>query len=84
MVADIQQTVESVIEDVLQIDDDGLDGESTFQNDLGAESIQMVEIAELTKREVDGVDEIPDEDLADLETVAEFTDYVGDRAAREN
>lgn len=72
----VNETVEDVITTVTRVDAEEFDEETHFQDDLDVASIQIVEIAELTIQEVDGVSEIPDDDLVELETVGDFTSYV--------
>ncbi|WP_207592592.1 phosphopantetheine-binding protein [Halomontanus rarus] len=72
----VNETVEDIIATVTRVDPEEFDEKTHFQDDLDVASIQIVEIAELTIQEIDGVSEIPDDDLVELETVGEFTSYV--------
>ncbi|MCU4975880.1 phosphopantetheine-binding protein [Halobacteria archaeon AArc-m2/3/4] len=80
MAESVSDTIQNIIATVTRVDTDEFDGDTHFQDDLDVASLQIVEIAELTMQEVDGVVEIPDDDLVELETVADFTAYVEERA----
>lgn len=83
MTETVAETIQSIIATVTRVDTDEFDEETHFQNDLDVASLQIVEIAELTIQEVDGITEIPDDDLVELETVADFTTYVEENAGLE-
>ncbi len=70
--------VQEIIADRLRVDADSFAAETRFDGDtLDAESLDMVEIAEAVEADL-GV-HVPDDDLADLETVGQFTTYVSER-----
>lgn len=83
MTETVAETIQNIVATVTRVDTDEIDGDTHFQNDLDVASLQIVEIAELTIQEVDGVTEIPDDDLVELETVADFTTYVEENAGLE-
>lgn len=71
--------VAEIIADRLQVDQSDFDEDTEFDSEtLDAESLDMVEIAEAVELDV-GV-HIPDDDLAELETVGQFTEYVREHA----
>lgn len=74
---DIDQEIDRIVADVLRIDQDDFDDGTVFGEDVPAESLDYVEIAETVEFEL-GV-EIPDEDLEAIETVGEVKSYVADR-----
>ena len=67
-------TVDRIVADVLRVSEDELDDDSTFGEDVEAESLDYVEIAETVAFELDV--EIPDEDLQEFETVGDVKSYV--------
>jgi acyl carrier protein len=67
-------TVDRIVADVLRVSEDELDDDSTFGEDVEAESLDYVEIAETIAFELDV--EIPDEDLQEFETVGDVKSYV--------
>lgn len=67
-------TVDRIVADVLRIDEGAFDDNSTFGEDIEAESLDYVEIAETIAFELDV--EIPDEDLQEFETVGDVKSYV--------
>lgn len=78
MSTNIDTAVDDIVSDRLQLSADAFDDETSFEEDLGAESLDMVELAEAVEATV-GV-HIPDDDLAELETVGAFKDYVEEHA----
>lgn len=69
--------VDEIVADVLRIDVDEFDDETHLQEDVDAESLDYVEIAETIEFDV-GV-EIPDEDLEEIDTVGDLKGYVDER-----
>jgi len=67
-------TVDRIVADVLRVSEDEFDDDSTFGEDVEAESLDYVEIAETIAFELDV--EIPDEDLQEFETVGDVKSYV--------
>lgn len=74
----IGSEVDEIISGRLQLDPDAFDDETSFEEDLDTESLDLVELAETVEATV-GV-HVPDEDLAELETVGAFKAYVVDHA----
>lgn len=71
-----EDAVDEIVADVLRIDDSEFDDETVFGEDVPAESLDYVEIAETIEFEL-GV-EVPDEDLQDIETVGDVKAYVAE------
>lgn len=69
--------VDEIVADVLQIDVEEFDDDTDLQDDVDAESLDYVEIAETIEFDV-GV-EIPDEDLEEIDTVGGLKRYVDER-----
>jgi acyl carrier protein len=70
----IFEKVKDIIADQLGIDADEISMESSFMDDLGADSLDIVELIMALESEFDL--EIPDEDAEKISTVANVVDYV--------
>ena len=77
MAEDIQQKVVDLIVDQLGVDADSVTPEAHFIDDLGAESLDTVELVMAFEEEFDM--EVPDEDAEKLETVSDVTVYLKQR-----
>jgi len=72
--ADTLERVKKVVADKLQRNDAEITEETSFQDDLGADSLDMVELA-LGFEEEFGIS-IPDEDAEKIKTVGDAVKYV--------
>lgn len=72
--ADIEKKVKEMIVDSLGIDPEKISKESSFVDDLGADSLDTVELVMAFEEEFSV--EIPDEDAEKLTTVGEAIDYL--------
>lgn len=70
----IFETVRHTIADLLSMDADKIKMESTFIDDLGADSLDVVELIMALEEEFDM--EIPDEDAEKIVSVGDVVDYV--------
>ena len=70
--------IEKIISESLGIDMDMVKPESNFVEDLGADSLTIVELVMALEEEYSF--EIPDEDAETLHTVAELRQYVEDNS----
>ena len=77
MAEDIQQKVNDLIVDQLGVDADSVTPDAHFIDDLGADSLDTVELVMAFEEEFDI--EIPDEDAEKLETVNDAIDYLNKR-----
>ena len=68
--------LEKVIADTLGIDEGAIKDESKFVEDLGADSLNIVELVMEVEQTFDM--EIPDEDAEELHTVAQLKKYIED------
>tara|TARA_Y100000590_G_C15313258_1_gene860990 strand:- start:340 stop:555 length:216 start_codon:yes stop_codon:yes gene_type:complete len=68
--------IEKIIARTLGIDQDAVKDNAHFINDLGADSLNIVELVMEIEEEYDM--EIPDEDAEELHTVAALKQYVED------
>ena len=74
MADDIQQKVTDLIVDQLGVDADSVSPDAHFIDDLGADSLDTVELV-LAFEEEFGLD-IPDEDAEKMATVTDVTKYI--------
>ena len=70
--------IEKIIAENLNIDQGMIKDESNFVNDLGADSLNIVEVIMSIEEEFDI--EIPDEDAETLHTVGDLRKYIEDNA----
>ena len=70
--------IEKIIAENLNIDQGLIKDESHFVNDLGADSLNIVELVMAIEEEFDM--EIPDEDSESLHTVGELRQYIEDNS----
>jgi acyl carrier protein len=77
MTDDIQQKVTDLIVDQLGVDADSVNTDAHFIDDLGADSLDTVELVMAFEEEFDM--EISDEDAEKLETVGDAIAYIDER-----
>ena len=70
--------IEKIIAENLNIDQGLIKDDSNFVNDLGADSLNIVEVIMGIEEEFDI--EIPDEDAETLHTVGELRQYIEDNS----
>ena len=70
----IQPKVKKIIEEQLGVEGDRVKPEASFIDDLGADSLDIVELVMAMEEEFDL--EIPDEDAETLKTVQNVFDYI--------
>lgn len=68
------EKVKSIIADQLGIDEEEITMESSFIDDLGADSLDIVELIMALEGEFDM--EIPDEEAEKINTVGNVVDYI--------
>ena len=74
MASDIQARVKKIIEDQLGVSSEQVTNEASFIDDLGADSLDTVELVMALEEEFDI--EIPDEDAEKMTTVQSAIDYL--------
>lgn len=74
MATDIEAKVKAIIVDKLGVDESMVTTEANFTNDLGADSLDTVELIMQLEKEF-GVS-IPDEDAESISTVGAAIDYI--------
>ncbi len=72
--SDISSKVISIIVDKLNVEESEVTNEASFTNDLGADSLDTVELVMAFEEEFDI--EIPDEEAEDIGTVQKAVDYI--------
>jgi acyl carrier protein len=74
MSADIEQKVKEIIVEQLGVDAGAVKKEANFVNDLGADSLDTVELVMALEEAFDM--EIPDEEAEKIQTVGQAVDYI--------
>jgi acyl carrier protein len=74
MADDIAAKVKSIIKEQLDVEEDDIKPESSFIDDLGADSLGLVELV-LAFEEAFEID-IPDEDTEQIRTVMDAVEYI--------
>lgn len=72
--ADIYERVVDIVVEELAVDPDEVTPEASFIDDLGADSLDVVELVMAFEEEFDI--EIPDEDAENIQTVQNAVDYI--------
>ncbi len=70
----IEERVKKIVVEQLGVKEDEVSSESSFVDDLGADSLDTVELVMALEEEFET--EIPDEDAEKITTVQQATDYV--------
>ncbi|MDP7112405.1 MAG: acyl carrier protein [Myxococcota bacterium] len=79
MASSVEEQVKKIISEQLGVGIDEIRAESSFIDDLGADSLDIVELV-MAMEEAFGTD-IPDEDAEKIQTVKDATDYIQQRTA---
>ena len=79
---EVQSKLKEIVMDRLNAEEDQIKPEASFVEDLGADSLDIVELIMGIEEEVDI--EIPDEDAEKLTTVGEAMEYVKTKLAVED
>ena len=77
MMEDIQNRLKEIVVDRLDVEEDQIKPEASFVEDLGADSLDIVELIMGIEEEFDI--EIPDEDAEKLTNVGEAMNYVKEK-----
>ncbi len=72
--SDIEKNVRRIVSEQLGTDDDKIKNESSFIDDLGADSLDTVELVMALEEEFDT--EIPDDEAEKITTVQQAIDYI--------
>jgi len=76
MSQDVDSKVKSIIIDKLGVDEEEVTDDANFTNDLGADSLDTVELIMEFEKEFDI--SIPDEDAEEIATVGNAVDYLNE------
>ena len=76
---DVEEKVKNAIVDQLGVSADEVVPEASFIDDLGADSLDLVEFVMVLEEECE--QEIPDEDAEKIETVQDAINYISERNA---
>jgi acyl carrier protein len=76
----IEQKVKQIIVEQLGVDEAQVDDSASFVDDLGADSLDIVELV-MAFEEAFDID-IPDEDAEKISTVKEATDYINGKTKK--
>lgn len=79
MSANIEETVKKIVSEQLGVDLEKVVNEASFIDDLGADSLDTVELVMALEEEFD--QEIPDEDAEKIRTVQDAINYINERMA---
>jgi acyl carrier protein len=74
----IEEQVKSIVAEQLGVKEDEVTKEASFVDDLGADSLDTVELVMALEEEFET--EIPDEDAEKITTVQQAIDYINARA----
>ena len=77
MANDLEAKVKSIIVEKLGVDESDITRDASFTNDLGADSLDTVELIMEFEKEFDTT--IPDEDAEKISTVGDAIDYLNQR-----
>ncbi len=79
MANDIEETVKSIIVEKLGVDESDVSSDASFTNDLGADSLDTVELIMEFEKEFDLT--IPDEEAEEIATVGDAIEYLEEQTA---
>jgi len=79
MSANIEETVKKIVAEQLGVDMEKVVPAASFIDDLGADSLDTVELVMALEEEFD--QEIPDEDAEKIRTVQDAINYIQERMA---
>jgi acyl carrier protein len=74
---EILEKVQKIVSEQLGVDQEEVKPEASFQNDLGADSLDTVELVMALEEEFEI--EIPDEAAEKIETVQKAVDYINSK-----
>jgi acyl carrier protein len=76
----VAEKVKEIIVEQLGVDEGQVDDSASFVDDLGADSLDIVELVMAFEEAFDL--DIPDEDAEKIATVKDAVDYIGAKAAK--
>ncbi len=82
VIENLEAKVKKIITEQLAVDASEVTEQAQFVQDLGADSLDTVELVMALEEEFDV--EIPDEDAEKIKTVGEAVSYIKDKAAKKD
>ncbi|MBE0575001.1 MAG: acyl carrier protein [Desulfuromonadales bacterium] len=76
--ASVAERIKQIVAEQLGVDEDQVTTEASFMDDLGADSLDTVELVMALEEEFDI--EISDEDAEKIQTVQNAIDYIGENS----
>ncbi|WP_305041418.1 acyl carrier protein [Geoalkalibacter sp.] len=76
--ASVEERVKQIVAEQLGVDEDQVTSEASFMEDLGADSLDTVELVMALEEEFDI--EISDEDAEKIQTVQDAVDYISEHS----
>jgi len=76
----IEQRVKAIVAEQLGVKEEEVTNDSSFVDDLGADSLDTVELVMALEEEFET--EIPDEDAEKITTVQQAIDYINERRSQ--
>jgi len=76
----IEQRVKAIVAEQLGVKEEEVNNDSSFVDDLGADSLDTVELVMALEEEFET--EIPDEDAEKITTVQQAIDYINERRSQ--
>lgn len=73
----ILDDLKSILSDQLDVDPDSINNDTDLADDLGADSLDVVDLVMTLEEEFDI--EIPDEDIETMTTVGEIVEYISSK-----
>ena len=77
----VEQRVKQIIVEQLGVDESQVDNTASFVDDLGADSLDIVELVMAFEEEFSV--EVPDEDAEKLQTVGDVIKYIEDKSSKQ-
>ncbi|MEE8526025.1 MAG: acyl carrier protein [Thermoanaerobaculia bacterium] len=77
----VQDKVKSIIAEQLGVENDEVTDDASFTDDLGADSLDIVELVMAFEEEFDI--EIPDDDAEKIVKVSDAANYIGEHAKKD-
>lgn len=78
----VQEEVAQIIVDKLKVDASEISPDKNFTRDLGADSLDQVELVMEFEEQFD-IDEIPEEDAEKIQTVGDAIAYIKEKTGKE-
>lgn len=76
--SNVNERIKQIVAEQLGVDEDQVTAEASFMDDLGADSLDTVELVMALEEEFDI--EISDEDAEKIQTVQDAIDYISENA----